>query len=163
MRIYQQTSEDKLGVIQANLQRHFLPSDTWGIIDTSTSPEQAAQDFRAAILSDAAAEEQAAFELLSQRFQDKYGHAVPAGDGKTLFSVFPAAAGARILFVTNYAQRPVKKVFTGNTMGEGMKIHTRKIRNHFEPERWRRESWFFVAYALRTGNETEFKPIGRYS
>lgn len=163
MRIYQKTSEDKAAKMQHNLQKHFLPSDTWGIIDTHTTPEQAAQNFRAAILSDAAAEEQAAFEQLSQRFPDKYGHTVPAEDGKTLFSVFPATAGARILFVTNYAQRPVKKIFTDSTMGAGMKIHTRKIRNHFEPEGWRRESWFFVAYALSTGNEKEFVPVGRYS
>lgn len=163
MRIYQQTSKDKVAAMQSNLQKHFLPSDTWGIIDTHTTPEQAAQDFRSAILSDAAAEEQAAFEQLAQRFPGKYGHVVPAGDGKTLFSVFPAADGARILFVTNYAQKPIKKIFTGITMGQGMKIHTRKIRNHFEPERWRRESWFFVAYALSTGNEREFVPVSRYN
>lgn len=163
MRIYQQTSKDKVQAMQINLQKHFLPSDTWGIIDTHTTPEQAAQDFRAAILSDAAAEEQAAFEQLSQRFPDKYGHTVPAGDGKTLFSVFPAGTGSRILFVTNYAQRTVKKIFTCSTMGTGMKIHTRKVRNQFEPENWRRDSWFFVAYAMSTGNEKEFVPIGRYN
>lgn len=162
MQIYRQTSKDNIATMQRNLQKHFLPSDTWGVIDTNTTPEQAAQDFRAAILSDVAAAEQAAFEQLSQQFPSKYGHAVPAGGGKTLFSVFPAAAGARILFVTNYAQKPVKKIFTVKTMGDGMKIHTRKIRNRFEPEGWRRESWFFVAYAMATGNENEFTPVSRY-
>lgn len=163
MKIYQQTSQDKVSTIQNTLQKHFLPADTWGSIETQTTPDQAAQNFRAAILSEAAAAEQAGFELLSQRFPDKYGHTVPADGGKTLFSVFPAAAGARILFVTNYAQKPIKKIFTSSTMGAGMKIHTRKIRNRFEPGSWRRESWFFVAYALSTGNENEFAPISRYS
>ena len=163
MQIYRQTSKDKVEAMQSNLQKHFLPSDTWGVIDTHTTPEQAAQDFRAAILSDAAAKEQKAFEQLAQRFPDKYGHTVPAGGGKTLFSVFPAAAGARILFITNYAQKPVKRIFTAKTMGDGMKIHTRKVRNRFEPEGWRRESWFFVAYAMSTGNENEFAPVSRYS
>ena len=163
MQIYRQTSKDKIATMQINLQKHFLPSDTWGVIDTHTTPEQAAQDFRAAILSDAAAKEQKAFEQLAQRFPDKYGHTVPAGGGKTLFSVFPAAAGARILFITNYAQKPGKKIFTAKTMGDGMKIHTRKVRNRFEPEGWRRESWFFVAYALSTGNTNEFATVSRYS
>ena len=116
MQIYRQTSKDKVEAMQSNLQKHFLPSDTWGVIDTHTTPEQAAQDFRAAILSDAAAKEQKAFEQLAQRFPDKYGHTVPAGGGKTLFSVFPAAAGARILCITNYAQKPVKKIFTAKTI-----------------------------------------------
>lgn len=163
MQIYRQTSKDKIATMQINLQKHFLPSDTWGVIETNAAPEQAASDFRAAILSDAAAKEQKAFEQLAQRFPDKYGHTVPAGGGKTLFSVFPAAAGARILFITNYAQKPVKKIFTAKTMGDGMKIHTRKVRNRFEPEGWRRESWFFVAYAMSTGNENEFAPVSRYS
>ncbi|MDD7387703.1 MAG: hypothetical protein SPI81_05100 [Candidatus Faecousia sp.] len=78
MQIYRQTSKDKIATMQINLQKHFLPSDTWGVIDTHTTPEQAAQDFRAAILSDAAAKEQKAFEQLAQRFPDKYGHTVPA-------------------------------------------------------------------------------------
>lgn len=163
MQIYRQTSKDKIATMQINLQKHFLPSDTWGVIETKAAPEQAASDFQAAILSAAAAEEQKAFELLSQRFPEKYGNIVPADGGKTVYSVFHAAAGTRILFITNYAQKPVKKIFTAKTMGDGMKIHTRKVRNRFEPEGWRRESWFFVAYAMSTGNENEFAPVSRYS
>ena len=48
-------------------------------------------------------------------------------------------------------------------MGTGMKIHTGKIRNRFEPNSWKKESWFFVAYALNTGNENDFAAVSRYS
>lgn len=163
MRIYQQTRNDKVEELQITLQENFLPSDTWGMINTRTTPEQAAKDFQAAILSDAAVKEQAIYEQLSQQFPEKYGDAVAPEDGEILFSVFPTSAGSKVLFATNYAQRTAKKVFTAATMGAGMKIHTRKIRNHFEPERWRRESWFFVAYALITGSHKGFAPIGKYN
>lgn len=163
MKLYKQTSKDKVSVIQINLQKHFLPSDTWGCIETNTTPEQADKDFRAAILSDAAAQGQKELEQLAERCPNKYGHIVPADGGKTIYSVFPVADGARILFISNYAQRPLKRIFTAKTMGEGMKIHTGKVRNRFEPEGWRRESWFFVAYALSTGNTNEFATVSRYS
>lgn len=162
MKIYQQTSQDKVSTIQNTLQKHFLPADTWGSIETQTTPDQAAQNFRAAILSEAAAAEQAGFELLSQRFPDKYGHTVPAAAGNTIFRVSCRSWCADPVRYQLCA-KPIKKIFTSSTMGAGMKIHTRKIRNRFEPGSWRRESWFFVAYALSTGNENEFAPISRYS
>lgn len=114
------------------------------------------------IRSEATAKEQAAFELLAQRFPDKYGNIVPADRGNTGYSVFQTEAGSKILFVTNYAQKPLKKMFSGKTMGNGMKIHTAKIRNQFEPTGWKRTSWFFVAYALSIGNENEFATVSRY-
>ncbi|MGM9602999.1 MAG: hypothetical protein ACI3W5_15620 [Faecousia sp.] len=163
MKIYRQTRKDKVTAMQQTLMKYFYPSDTWGVIDTRTAPDRAESDFRAAILSDAAAKEQKAFEQLAQLFPDKYGDIVPAEGGKTVYSVFPAATGAKILFITDYAQKTVKKIFTCRTMGAGMKIHTGKVRNRFEPARWSRESWFFVAYALSTGNEKEFAPVSRYN
>ena len=162
MQIYRQTSKDKIATMQINLQKHFLPSDTWGVIEVPAAPEQAEKDFSAAILSDEAATQQAEHERICQRFPEKYGYTVPAGSGKAVYAVFPSAAGARILFVTNYAQRPIKKIFTSKTMGTGMKIHTGKIRNRFEPDSWKKESWFFVAYALNTGNENDFATVSRY-
>lgn len=163
MHIYRLSSKDDATTAQNKLQKDFLPSDTWGEIDVHTSPEQAEKDFRKAICSEAAEKEQKVFEHLAQQFPDKYGYIVPADKGKTAYSVFPTAAGARILFVTRYAQKPVKKIFTAKTMGAGMKIHTAKIRNRFEPISWRRASWFFVAYALTAGKKDEFATVRRYS
>ena len=163
MRIHKYTSRDSFAAIQHTLQKNFLPSDTWGVIEVPAAPEQAEKDFSAAILSDEAAAQQAEHERLCQRFPEKYGHTVPAGSGKALYAVFPSAAGTRILFVTNYAQRPIKKIFTSKTMGTGMKIHTGKILNRFEPDSWKKESWFFVAYALNTGKENDFAAVSRYS
>lgn len=163
MHIYRLSSKDDVTTAQNKLQKDFLPSDTWGEIDVHTSPEQAEKDFCNAICSEAAEKEQRVFEHLAQQFPDKYGHIVPTDKGKTAYSVFPTAAGARILFVTRYAQKPVKKIFTTKTMGSGVKIHTAKIRNRFEPISWRRASWFFVAHALIAGKENEFSTVSRYS
>lgn len=163
MDIYRLSRKDDITTAQNRLQKDFLPSDTWCDIEVHTTPEQAEKDFHTVICSEAAEKEQKTFELLAQQFPDKYGYIVPADKGETVYSVFPTAAGARILFVTNYAQKPVKKIFTTKTMGAGMKIHTAKIRNRFEPTSWKRASWFFVAYALITGNRNEFETVSRYS
>ena len=163
MDIYRHYRKDDISAAQTKLQKNYLPTDTWGVIEVHTAPEQAEKDFCELICSEAAEKEQATFEQLSQRFPDKYGNIVPADKGNASYSVFPTEAGTKILFVTNYAQKPLKKIFTAKTMGTGMKIHTAKIRNRFEPTSWKRASWFFVAYALITGNENEFATVGRYS
>lgn len=162
MDIYKYSGKDDITATQNGLLKNFLPSDTWGVIEVHTAPEQAEKDFCTVIRSEVASKEQAAFELLAQQFPDKYGDVVPADKGKTGYSVFPTETGTKILFVTNYAQKPIKKMFTVKTMGNGMKIHTAKIRNRFEPTSWKRASWFFVAYALITGNENEFTTVSRY-
>lgn len=163
MHIYRLSSKDDTTTVQNKLQNDFLPSDTWCKIEVSSPPEKAEKDFRSAICSEAAEKEQRVFELLAQQFPDKYGYIVPADKGKAAYSVFKTAAGARILFVTNYAQKPLKKIFTTKTMGPGVKIHTAKIRNRFEPTSWRRASWFFVAHALIAGKENEFSTVSRYN
>lgn len=162
MKIYKFSGKDDVSDTQNKLLKNFLPTDTWGVIEICTVPEQAERDFCNAICSEAAEKEQAAFELLAQRFPEKYGNIVPADEGKIGYSVFKTAVGAKILFVSNYAQKPLKKIFTTKTMGSGTKIHTAKIKNRFEPTSWKRASWFFVAYALLTGKENEFTTVSRY-
>lgn len=163
MDIFRHNSKDDIAYTQTKLQKNYLPTDTWGVIDLHDIPEQAEKDFCRLICSEAAKKEQAAAEQLAQLFPDKYGYIVPAGNGKTEYSIFPTEAGTKILFVSNYAQKSLKKIFTTKTMGAGMKIHTAKIRNRFEPSSWKQASWFFVAYALITGNDNEFATIDRYS
>lgn len=163
MNICRYFNTSDITAVQNGLLKSFLPSDTWGVIEVHSAPEQAAKDFCETISSPAAGKEQAAFEQLAQQFPEKYGHIVPSDQGKTHYAVFPTAAGSRILFVTTYAQKPLKKIFTSKTMGTGMKIHTAKIKNRFEPTNWKRTSWFFVAYALTSGNDNEFATVSRYS
>ena len=64
MRIHKYTSRDSFAAIQHTLQKNFLPSDTWGVIEVPALPEQAEKDFSAAILSDEAAAQQAEHERL---------------------------------------------------------------------------------------------------
>ena len=162
MNICRYTKTNDVAALQNSLQKNFLPSDTWGIIEVHTAPDQAEKDFREAISSPAAEKEQKTFEQLAQQFPEKYGYIVPSDSGKIHFSVFPTASGTKILFVTTYAQKPLKKIFTSKTMGTGMKIHTAKIKNRFEPTNWKRASWFFVAYALTSGNDNDFATVSRF-
>ena len=44
MRIHKYTSRDSFAAIQHTLQKNFLPSDTWGVIEVPAAPEQAAPE-----------------------------------------------------------------------------------------------------------------------
>lgn len=163
MDIYKHSPKDDITATQKNLQRNFLPSDTWGIVEIEAAPKDVESKFVAALCSAAAAKVQADFEQLTQIYPDKYGHPAPAGSGKTEYSVFQSGKGTRILFVTNFSQKPVKGIVSKKTIGAAVKVHTAKIQNRFEPTGWKKASWFFVAHALITGNDDEFASVSRYT
>lgn len=156
-------SNENAAAIQNRLQSEFQPVDTWGTVDISVSPERAEKAFLAAIDTATADKEQERLVLLAQQFPDKYKNITPVAAGKIGYSVFPTVTGSRILFVSNFAKQSLKAAFNAKTMGAGTKTHTGKIKNMFEPSGWNKASWFFVAYALETGNENEFAPVSRYS
>ena len=162
MEIYKHTNKDDITATQAKLQADFHPLDTWGVIEVPAAPEHAEKAFCDAIRSRATEKELVTYQLLAQQFPDKYRGGVTVEGGKLRYTVHPTPDGTRILFVTNFAQRPIKKIFSTKAMGAGRKIHTMKIRNRFEPSGWRAASWFFVARALITGNEEEFSTVGSY-